>query len=67
MLLQDQCFHPDGVDYDRWASTVFLPLLVMSEESTFTLATREDFIEHLRELEEKGREIGTAALQTQIT
>ncbi|MEM6548291.1 MAG: hypothetical protein AAF713_11165 [Pseudomonadota bacterium] len=66
ILEQDNCFSETGIDFQRWAKTIYFPLLLMSERRTFTINDGDELTEHLRALETAALQQGIARLQTRI-
>ncbi|MEM7060209.1 MAG: hypothetical protein AAF557_21720 [Pseudomonadota bacterium] len=63
---QDTCLNEDGIDCESWAKTVFLPLTLISENSSFHIRNNKGLFEHLKKLEKEAKKIGIAKLQTCI-
>ena len=66
VLLQDKCMSEDGIDYELWTSTVFLPLTMSSDGNVFTVEDEAGFSEHLSMLWQKALELQVVRLRTRI-
>ena len=66
VLIQDECLTEAGIDYDRWTSTVFLPLTLSSDGNLFAVEDEAAFRNHLRLLGERAKELGVTQLRTRI-
>lgn len=66
VLEHDDCFHPNGIDVDRWSDTMFFPVVMISESGQTVLDDMDAFAKHLTDLASAGRAFGVHGIRTRI-
>ncbi|MEM7058067.1 MAG: hypothetical protein AAF557_10800 [Pseudomonadota bacterium] len=66
VVRQDTAFRRGNIDTDLWLTTLFLPLVILTNGKTVLLPDRETAVAELEVLGKTARDMGIAALRTRI-
>lgn len=66
VLRQDHAFGPEIMDVDLWLSTLFFPLVMLSNEDTVLVETRGDAVRWLNAVGRAVRATGVVGIRTRI-